>query len=71
MAYMDTYMCACVSVCVGECPGSCFQMTPSSELSLGICISYKQTHTPICLVVHVHASVVASFLLGWESVTSI
>lgn len=53
--------------------GSCFQMTPSSELSPDICISLRhtRTHTRVCPLTRVHTSVVASFLLGWDSVTSI
>lgn len=53
--------------------GSCFQMTPSSELSPDICISlpHTRTNTRVCPLTRVHASVVASFLLGWDSVTSI
>ncbi len=60
--------CVCVCAFAGVCPpGSCFQMTPSSELSLDICV----THTQVSVPVRVLASVVASFLLGWDSVTSI
>lgn len=50
------------------CPqGSCFQMTPGRELSLDICI----TRTCFPVTSHGLTSVVASFLLGWDPVTSI